>query len=78
MSVSLDGNVVRLYGDCPVEDAETVMRLLTGGRGPRRKSRRRAHPARSAVLQVLLALRPKLVGPVRDPFISRWLAPLLM
>lgn len=77
MSVSLDGNVVRLYGDCPVEDAETVMRLLQAAVDPD-VSLAEVRILHTAVLQVLLALRPKLVGPVRDPFISRWLAPLLM
>jgi hypothetical protein len=77
MSVSLDGNVVRLYGDCPVEDAETVMRLLQAAVDPD-VSLADVRILHTAVLQVLLALRPKLVGPVRDPFISRWLAPLLM
>ena len=77
MSVSLDGNVVRLYGDCPVEDAETVMRLLQAAVDPD-VSLADVRILHTAVLQVLLALRPKLVGPVRDPFISRWLVPLLM
>jgi hypothetical protein len=77
MSVSLDGNAVRLYGDCPVEDAETVMRLLQAAVDPD-VSLADVRILHTAVLQVLLALRPKLVGPVRDPFISRWLAPLLM
>ena len=77
MSVSLDGNVVRLHGDCPVEDAETVMSLLQATMD-RNVSLTEVRILHTAVLQVLLALRPKLVGPVRDPFISRWLAPLLM
>jgi hypothetical protein len=77
MSVSLDGNIMRLHGDCPVEDAETVMRLLQAAVDPT-VSLTEVRILHTAVLQVLLALRPKLVGPVRDPFISRWLAPLLM
>jgi hypothetical protein len=77
MSVILDGNIVRLHGDCPVEDAETVMRLLQSAVDPV-VSLAEVRVLHTAVLQVLLALRPKLVGPVRDPFISRWLAPLLM
>jgi hypothetical protein len=77
MSVSLDGNIVRLHGDCPVEDAETLMRLLQAAVDPD-VSLAEVRILHTAVLQVLLALRPKLVGPVRDPFISRWLAPLLM
>jgi hypothetical protein len=77
MSVILDGNIVRLHGDCPVEDAETVMRLLQSAVDPV-VSLAEVRVLHTAVLQVLLALRPKLVGPVRDPFITRWLAPLLM
>jgi hypothetical protein len=77
MSVSLDGNVVRLHGDCPVEDAETVLTLLQAAANPN-VSLAEVRILHTAILQVLLALRPKLVGPVGDPFIRRWLAPLLM
>ena len=30
-----------------------------------------------AVVQVLLALRPELLGPAADPFVTRWLLPML-
>ena len=76
MSVRRDGDLIRLEGACPVEEAETLAALLL------------AHPGtgidwsactgmHTAVVQVLLRLRPPLHGPCTAPFAARWLAPLL-
>jgi hypothetical protein len=76
MSIDLQENTVRLQGDCLAEDAEQLLTLL------------QANPNRSvdltglrllhtAVLQVLLALRPRLAGSAADPFVQKWLVPFL-
>jgi hypothetical protein len=76
MSVALDGEVIRVTGDGRIEDAETLTGLL------------HAHPGRSidlaeagtlhtAVVQVLLAFRPRLEGRTGDDFINTWLLPEL-
>jgi hypothetical protein len=68
-----DGTIV-LEGPCPVEDAESLLRLL------------HATPAaavdwaqcgtlHTAVVQVLLAARPALVGPCGDPWVDQWIKP---
>jgi hypothetical protein len=76
MSVGLEGNVVWLRGDCRADDAESVLTLLQAD--PNRSvDLAETSLLHTAVLQVLLALRPELTGPVGDPFIRRWLAPLL-
>lgn len=76
MSVSLVEDVIRLEGACHVEDAEPLLRLLRAD--PSRKvDLGAAHQLHTAVAQVLLALRPTLVGPAGDPFFERWLRPTL-
>jgi hypothetical protein len=71
-----EDGTIRLEGDCPVEEAETLLGLLL------------AHPeapvdwrlcrsAHGAVAQVLLALGRPVLGEPEDPFLRRWIAPLL-
>ena len=76
MSIALEGEVIRIMGDGRIEDAETLTGLL------------HAHPGRSidlaeagmlhtAVVQVLLAFRPRLDGRTGDDFVNTWLLPEL-
>ncbi len=71
-------NVIRLHGDCGVEDAEALLSLLLGHPGApvAWATCGRAH---AAVAQVLLALAPPLAegGPCGDPLLERWIAPML-
>ena len=77
MSVILEGEVVRLHGECRVEDAEPLLTLLQARAG-RRVDLGGAGHLHAAVVQVLLALRPVLTGPASDDaFVARWLAPIL-
>ena len=79
MSVQRDdgGTTILLVGKCPVEDAEPLLQLL------------QATPAapvdwtqcgqlHTAVLQVILAGRPALVGPCGDPWVEQWVAANLL
>jgi len=75
MAVRLDGAVIRLEGDLRVEDAEPLLALLQEpGRAVSLDGAGRLH---TAVVQVLLALRPPVSGAPSDAFAARWLAPLL-
>jgi hypothetical protein len=76
MSVELDGERIRLTGPCRVEDAETLLVLLQSDR-MRPVDVAGATNLHAAVLQVLLAFRPNLVGSPHDAFIEQWLMPLL-
>lgn len=66
------GAPIRLEGVCPVDDAETLASLIL------------EHPTapvdwtactrlHTAVYQVLLGLRPSVIGVCGDPFVERWL-----
>jgi hypothetical protein len=65
-----DGTIV-LYGSCPVEDAEPLLQLLHASPEARLDWARCDH-LHTAVLQVILAARPLLVGPCGDPWLQRW------
>ena len=66
-----DGSIV-LEGDCPAEDAERLMELLQTAPVASLDWRpcTRLH---TAVLQVILAARPVLVGDCGDPWMRQWL-----
>lgn len=75
MSVRLDGDLVRLEGDCHLEDAESLTGLLaSGGRTVSLDGCRRLH---GAVLQALLTLRPRTTGRLDDPQLEARLGDLL-
>ena len=69
----LDDGCIVLEGLCPVEDAEPLLQLL------------QATPAawcdwtkcgqlHSAVLQIILAAKPHLIGPCGDGWVEAWIA----
>jgi hypothetical protein len=66
-----NGNIA-LDGACPVEDAELLLKLLQAAPAASCDWTRCGH-LHTAVLQVLLAARPKLVGPCGDPWVERWI-----
>jgi hypothetical protein len=77
MSVGLEADgTIRLAGVCPIEDAEPLLRLVAENRGAAVdwRSCARAH---AAVIQILLAVRPKLVGPAANAFLERRIGPLI-
>jgi len=77
MSVDLEGNAIRVSGPARVEDAESLVVLLQADR-TRAVDLTRAGPLHTAVLQVLLAFRPVVVGPAGDAFVETWLMPLMV
>ena len=71
-----EDGAIGLEGDCPVEEAETLLAaLLERPEAP--VDWRRCNSAHTAVVQVLLALQPSMVGEPDDEFLRRWVAPLL-
>ncbi|MGF9758911.1 hypothetical protein AAII07_27295 [Microvirga sp. 0TCS3.31] len=74
MSARLDGNVIVLEGACRVEDAEPLLGWLQADRGLIVDLTGAEH-LHTAVLQVLIAMRPVLKGTARDAFIREWLTP---
>lgn len=76
MTVRIEDGIVHLEGDCPVEDAETLLEaLLADAAAPVDWSG--CETLHSAVLQVLMAVAPALRGTPADPFLRRWVAPAL-
>lgn len=77
MTVSRDGSIIRLQGVCRVEDAEPLTTLLqdisdstldlAGCKG-----------LHAAVVQAILAFRPKIIGVPEDPFLRERLLPALI
>ncbi len=66
-----EGTIV-LAGDCPVEDAETLLRLLHADPSASVdwSACRRLH---SAVIQVIMAAGSKPQGPCGDTWANRWM-----
>jgi hypothetical protein len=62
-----------LEGDCPVEDAEPLLQMLQGGPRPRLDWTTCSH-LHTAVLQVVQATRPSLIGPCADPWVAQWVS----
>jgi hypothetical protein len=73
--VANDGAIM-LEGDCPPEDAETVARLLLLDPAAS-VDWRTCDRAHTAIVQVLLAARPVMIGPPQSLFLRNWVAPML-
>jgi hypothetical protein len=71
----VDGTI-SLDGVCPVGDAEPLLRLLTG-KPDAIVDWRRCEEAHAAVIQILLAVLPKLIGPPANMFLQRHVEPIL-
>ena len=71
MTVRLEEGMIRLEGDCHIEDAEALVSLLQGGAARPVDVSRSGH-LHSAVMQALLSLTPRIVGSPGDRFIREW------
>jgi hypothetical protein len=76
MSVRLDDEIIRLEGRCHVEDAEPLLVLLQAD-GARVVDLSASETLHTAVVQVILAFRPRLAGESGDPFVRQWIVPVL-
>jgi hypothetical protein len=68
-----DGAIV-LEDSCPVEDAEPLLQMLQATPASRVDWRRCQH-LHTAVLQVIVAIRPTLIGECGDPWVREWIGP---
>lgn len=68
--------VIELLGVCASEDAEPLLEQLLAAPGATVDWRdcRQAH---TAVVQVLLAAKPKLLGPPADAHLKNWVEPAI-
>jgi len=66
-----DGKAIILDGSCPVEEAEPLLQLLQATPAACLDWRQCSH-LHTAVLQVILAARPQLIGPCGDGWVERW------
>jgi hypothetical protein len=74
MTTRLHGDRVLLQGDCPVEEAETLLNLLAGSPGRVVDVSGVTH-LHAAVFQILLALQPPIEGEPADAFMQRCCPP---
>lgn len=74
MTVQRGDGAIRLIGDCPVEDADSLLALLIDNPeiSVDVSASGRLH---TAVAQVLLAARPEIVGQSSNIFAARWVMP---
>jgi hypothetical protein len=68
-----DGTAIILDGNCTVEEAEPLLQLLQATPVACLDWRQCTH-LHTAVLQVILAARPPLIGPCGDAWFQRWVA----
>jgi hypothetical protein len=76
MSVRLDSGIIILEGDCPVDEAESLLELLLANPGAS-VDWSACGQLHTAVVQVLLAARPPMEGEPGTPFLRRWIAPIV-
>ena len=77
MTVRLDGTVIRLEGVCHLEDAEALTVVLQT-RETRVVDLSACEALHGAVVQAILALRPRLAGTPASPFLRDLLLPALV
>jgi hypothetical protein len=65
---------IELLGTCPGADAEPLLQLLLADPGAT-VDWRACLGAHTAVVQVLMAARPRLLGPPADACLRDWVAP---
>jgi len=70
--VETNGSIA-LVGACPVEEAETLLQLLQSTPAAPCDWTRCSH-LHTAVVQVILAARPALIGPCGDAWIEQWVS----
>ena len=76
MPVTVTRGVVTLAGVVRVDDAEPLTRYLSQTPRPKVRLTECTH-LHTAALQALLVARPTVVGASTDPFLARWITPLL-
>jgi hypothetical protein len=74
MTVRLaDDGVIVLEGTCPIEDSEALLRRLSERPGSD-IDWSGCEQAHTAVVQILIAARPRLIGSPANAFLNRYIA----
>ncbi|RYI99726.1 MAG: hypothetical protein EON47_15915 [Acetobacteraceae bacterium] len=73
----LEAGTIHLRGASAVEDAEVLLGLLQADPPPP-VNLQAATGLHAAVVQVLMVMQPMVTGPANDPFVNRWLLPILL
>lgn len=77
MTVEFHGDAtIALVGACPIEEAEPLLRHLLD-RPHATVDWRGCDSAHAAIIQVVMASGAKLIGPPRDIFLARFVAPVI-
>lgn len=76
MPVTFGKTIVRCRDVCTVEEALPLLEFLRTGRNVRVDLAGCTY-LHTALVQVLLAVRPRITGRPADPALARWLMPLL-
>jgi hypothetical protein len=66
-----ENETIMLEGNCTAEEAEPLLQMLQDGPRPMLDWTTCSH-LHTAVLQVVLAAEPALIGPCGDPWVARW------
>lgn len=74
MTITAAGNLIRLSGHCPAEDAEVLLKHLIAG--ARQVDLTGCEHLHGAVVQLLMAAKPGIVGEPAE-FLRDWLIPLV-
>jgi len=77
MPLIYEKNTVRFVDTCTVDEALEFQEWLGVHKSPQVDLSACTH-FHTALFQVLLATRPKLTGSPVDPFLARWVEPLLV
>lgn len=76
MTIRMSAGTVTLAGICPAEDAEVLLQHLLEKPGVA-VDWRGCEAAHTAVIQVLLAAKPQVLGPPATDQLATWVQPLL-
>jgi len=76
MSLHIADGIIRIEGNATVEDAEPILAALID-RPDTAVDVGHALRMHSAVVQLLIALRPRIVGRPADAFLSAYIFPML-
>lgn len=71
-----EAGTILLEGRCPVEDADTLARLLSSDPSAM-VDWHACEYAHTAVIQILLAVRPEMRGSPPGPSLRNWIEPML-
>ena len=77
MPIRYDGDAARFDGACDADAAQELLEWLEPRPGRAAIDLAGCTGLHTAVLQVLLAARPAVAAVPEDPFLRRWVTPLL-